>query len=142
MSLLALFVEVGVIVVCNFVEWGGVEGGDPVESIFVGTKEFIQLFETAWNFGEFARGEFLLFRGGVVGWVEQWAEEAGYGGEEAEPRAGRVIGLHECGSKCRHTVACCFSDDNIILILYFERISMKKMIALAVRSRLNHSRVC
>jgi hypothetical protein len=39
-----------------------------------------------------------------------------------------VISLHECSAKCRHMLICCFSDDdNIILILYFERISMKKM---------------
>jgi len=66
MALLSLFVEVRVIVVCNFLEGGGVERGDPVESILVRAEELIQLFETARNFGEFAWGQLLLLGEGVV----------------------------------------------------------------------------
>jgi hypothetical protein len=52
--------------------------------------------------------------------VEEGADKAREGGEEAQAGCTRLIGLHESCSEGCHRLICCFSDDNIILILYFE----------------------
>lgn len=125
-TLLPLGVKIRVVAVTYLLERSCVECRDPHKPILVRAKQLAKLFETAWNFGKFAACAILLLRAGVVSGVEKSTEQAGKSGEECETGTGGVVSLHKSCPKCGHRFTCCFSDDdNIIFILYFERISMK-----------------